>query len=367
VYGRVPETATKHLDTSDVEFLDTFTDSIRACDFILANLTDLKTVTVDPFALAKINANNPDIEIQSSTVGTLVRMQYGDTLADLAHRYLGDSDRWMEIAIANGLNAPYIDEVGETIKLVTSGSDNRISVSALDSSLQDNINKLAINQIVFLFSDTITFPEQRVITDITTIPANNEIVLRLSGDTDLDKFKKTENATARIYKLGTINSNFFVMIPSPGAEVTQVGNSDTPWFLKTKQADEKQTGVDLALSSDNDLIFASNGDLVLSYGLANAIQAIQIKLSTEYGSLKRHPDFGVVNIVGRATNNFESTRAELTDSIVQAVETDPRFASVQSIDVAAISDAMTSGFLVQLVVRLAGTGSTVPISFTVNF
>ena len=369
VYGRTAATPLSTVTPHDIQVLDNFNNSIKACNFILANLTDLNTVTVDPFAMAKINANNPDFNVQSSTGGNLVRMQYGDTLAALALRYLGDSDRWIEIAIANGLKAPYIDETGSTLALAINGALNKIVLPGLDAQLQSNADKFAVNQIVFLSSDTLLFPEQRTITDITKIPVSGEVVLRLSGDLDLDKFKKVDNASIRFFKLHTINSQFFIMIPSPTATVT-APPTDTLWFLRTKQADEKQAGVDLALSTDNDLIFASNGDLVLSYGLANAIQAVQIKLSTEYGSLNRHDDFGIVNVIGRPTTSLAPTQEELTQSIVQSIEDDSRFSAVQSIEVTALNGVdnrtMGTGFLVQLVVRLAGTGSEVPISFTVN-
>ena len=51
-------------------------ESIKAVNFILANSFSLDTSAVDPFALARQNANNPDIDINDYFSGSLVKLNY---------------------------------------------------------------------------------------------------------------------------------------------------------------------------------------------------------------------------------------------------------------------------------------------------
>lgn len=364
VYGRSPTTSLKTMTTRDIQQLQYFQNGLYAVDYILANISSVPTTTVDPFALAKANANNPDYVVQGANAGMLVRMQYGENLSTLAARYLGNSDRWIEIAITNGLKPPYVDEVGEKIVLISNGARNQINLPATDPQGNSNLDKLFINQIILLQSDATPFPDQRSILTLKTIPISGEIVLELSGDLDLSKFTTVDNAYARVFKPNTTNSQFFIMIPGQGTPQPQL--NDVPWFLKTKKEDEKQAGVDLALDTTGDLMFTSGGDLALSYGLANAIQAVQIKMATEKGSSSRNPDFGIAAVSGQKTTNSAEAKSTLTQSILDAVQADSRFSGVDTLQVGAVTSDTASGFLVQLVVRLAGTGSAVPITFTIN-
>jgi len=149
-----------------IEIIDnmwTVQQTIIAVEFLLANSFSLKTVKIDPFALARQNANNPEFDITTYNSGRLVRFNYGEDLKQLAKRYFGDPDQWLEIAIANGLKAPYIDEVGMKVPLISNASGNQINVAQEDSEGNLNKNRLFIGQLVFLQSNTELFPEQRII------------------------------------------------------------------------------------------------------------------------------------------------------------------------------------------------------------
>ena len=154
-----------------------------------------------------------------------------------------------------------------------------------------------------------------------------------------------------------------VLIPSAEPLPDEL-KQEVPFFLKSSTEDERRAKVDLFMTDDRDLNFTSSGDLQLSYGLQNAAQAIVIKMEIERGTLHRHPDFGLVSMQGKLTNNISSIRAALSSSITQQIESDPRFERLEQITVQYVSDL--HGFQISLRARLSGSQAVIPISFSVN-
>jgi hypothetical protein len=350
---------------ADLTYIQQIQNGIKSVDFILANYFANDAV-LDHFALARQNVNNPDIDIGQYLSGTLVKMEYGEDLQALANRYLGDPLKWVDIAIANGLKPPYIDEVGERLPLIANGNGNQINLSAVDLNGRQNIDKLYINQIVILKSNTQVAPDQRKIINIRQVPVSLEIIIELDGASDLDKYKIGEGAFIRIFKPNTVNSSLYVLIPS-SKPLENARREDIPWFLEGASEDEKQAKIDIAVNDDGDIIFSPNGDLKLSYGIDNAIQALKFKIMTELGSLRFHPEYGIVNLLGSKNTSFSQLQTTLSNSIVSQIESDSRFERVESLSVDLNSASMSKTALVNLVVRLAGGGNkTIPISFAVN-
>lgn len=353
----------------DLNYLMTLQNSIKTIDFILANLFAVDAA-IDPFALARANAKNPEIDIGQYKSGKLVRINYGEDLQSLANRYLGDPNKWIDIAIANGLKPPYIDEVGQSIPLLSNGSNNQINLAETDINGNLNIDKLYINQPVFLRSDTQVVPDQRTIINITQVPVSGEIILELDGPRNLDIYKTADNASIRIFAPNTINSAFYVLIPSPDP-LPDDRSDEVPWFLAKSSEDEKRAKVDLAIdNTTGDLIFTPNSDVRLSYGLENAIQAIKLKIVTELGSLRYHPNFGLVNILGEKNLNIDDLKQVIVESITSQIQSDGRFDRVESISVDyLVNNATNEGvaaIAINMTVKLAGGNSLIPISFTIN-
>lgn len=353
----------------DLNYLQTLQNGLKSIDFILANLFAVDAF-IDHFALARANANNPDINIGSYASGRLIRMNYGEDLESLAARYLGDPNKWIDIAIANGLQPPYIDEVGTALPLLANGNGNEINIAATDINGNININRFYINQAVFLQSTTEMFPNQRVVLNIRQIPVSGEIILTLDGEGNLSNYQIADNASVRVYTPGTINSSFYVLIPSTDP-LPDARRDEVPWFLIKSPEDEKRTKIDIAIDENGELNFDTSGDIKLSYGLANAVQAIKLKLITELGSLRYHPNFGLINTIGNKNNNIDDIKAQITDSINNQIQIDPRFDRVESLNVDYLSSNATNNgvtaFVITMTVRLAGGSTVVPISFNVYF
>lgn len=342
--------------------------SIKSINFILANLFAVDSA-IDPFALARANANNPDVNIGSYRSGTLVKINYGENLESLANRYLGDPNKWIDIAIANGLKPPYIDEVGVSIPLLANGNGSQINLAETDTAGNLNLDRLYINQPIFLSSKTQVVPDQRVITNLRQVPVSGEIILELDGAADLSKYQLSQNASIRVYQPNTINSAFFVLIPSP-TPLPDERKDDVPWFLAKSAEDEKRAKIDLAIDEKGELNFTTNGDLALSYGLENAVQAIKLKIITELGSLRYHPTFGLVNVVGKTNADIDGIKNLITQSLTAQIGADSRFDRIESLSVNYLVNSTTNqgvaAMAIVMSVRLAGGSRVLPISFTVN-
>jgi hypothetical protein len=367
-YDRSPQPYRTSVKNKDINNMFELQQAIKSIDYILANYFTIEKRAVDPFAIARSNANNPLIDIGNYSSGVLIKMQYGENLQSLAKRTLGNLDKWIDIAIANGLKPPYIDEIGQKIPLIANGSKNQINILGKDSLQNPNIDKVYVGQVVFLKSDVENFPEQRSIINIRQVPISDEIIIELDGEQDLDRYKINDNANIRVYKPNTTNSSFYILIPTDEQIEPEVENG-TPWFLKSSSTVEKKQKIDINLSDEGDINFNSTGDLQLSYGLDNSIQAIKLKMSVETGELKRHPSFGLISVAGNGNTDIDIIKTALTNSIVDSITADSRFSMVESISVDYSNPRdveSPSYFSINISVRLSGSNQLVPISFTIR-
>lgn len=368
VFERSPQIGRVNIKNKDINKMYQIQEAIKSVDFILANSFSLETSTIDPFALARSNANNPEIDIPSYRSGFLSKLNYNEDLQALAARTLGDPDRWIDIAITNGLKAPYIDEVGQKISLISNANQSQINIAEIDINGNLNADKLYIGQVILLQSSTQNFPEQRNILNITQVPISGELVIELSGEPDLSRYKLSENAHMRVFKPNTINSGFFIMIPSLN-QLDDESTKDVPWFLQSADGTEKRQKVDLYINDNGDLDFNSLGDIQLSYGIVNATQAIKLKLAVEAGELRRHPEFGLTPIAGNSNIGADQIKQALISSISKMIQVDERYAGIDRLDVVydnTLDNFRANSISIVLVVRLAGSGHLLPISFTVN-
>lgn len=364
IYGRSPTVAQAVPSLSDLSLMRIIEKQLQTVDFVLANLFAVDNA-IDPFALAKQNANNPAVDIRQYGSGTLVKLNFNEDLASLSKRYFGTPDRWLDIAIANGLKDPYVDEIGQQLSFLTNGNNNQINISFLDAQGNGNINKFYVNQLVLIQSDVYPYPSQRTITGIKQIPISGEIILTVSGDPNMGLYLLTDKASIRIFKPNTTNSSQYILIPSPNP-LPNSRADEIPWFMTSKGNDEKNTKIDIALGDKGQILQTATGDIALSYGIDNAVQAIQAKMQTELGSNSRHSTFGLVNVVGVSSALAQDAKNALINSIVDQIQTDRRFDRVQSISVNRDLSSNGVAYLVQLAVKLSGSDTVVPITFTVN-
>jgi hypothetical protein len=270
----------------------------------------------------------------------------GDTLEKISLIHLGDSNRAKEIAILNGLRAPYIDEKGFTLS---------ISNAAGRSFIINDTNNLMMGQKI-LINGNGQASTRRTILNIENI-GNYSYKVTVDGNSDLDRFGPVTSPYLKASKLGTVGPGDTILIPSgsPGDQTDEI--RPTTLLSKLSYA-EKIFKVDMALAANGDLKVDPSGDISRSYGYSNAIQTIRLALETEKGSLGRHPNYGLPNIIG---DNKKISKTEIIKSIENRIKADPRFED------ATVSVAV-EGNTVKVRVNAQGAHGTgrIPVEFQIR-
>lgn len=304
-YGLDDITPTKSEPTdSDWEVLYTLNDAILAISSLAA--TGVGEPSQMPLLIDSMAQliRGTGVAFKMPTSKFAVPYPYGATLESLALQYLGDSTRWMEIAVLNGLKSPYIDETGFDLYLIADGYANKILVPY-------NQN-LYVGQRISIGSSG----ARRVYRYIVEIKKdlNGNLVLMLDGDSNMNVYRKFDNAYIHFYTPDTINSESLVYIPSDQDPIeNDYMTKDIPG-VDSLDPMVAAGGVDLLLDSNKDLVITPDGDCKLATGLSNIIQNLEIALSVEQGKLYLHPGFGLPIKVGASTADIN------TQSVLSAVK-----------------------------------------------
>lgn len=306
----------------------------------------------DPFLNIRNALNNSEIPMNTYQTGFMIPFPAGSSLERLAAQYLGNADSWMELAVANGLQFPFVDEVGEKIPLIINGIGNTVIIPL------DQTENFAVDDEVFVGSSALPMTKRSVV-KIEEDKNNDQLILTLSGDANLQGYLTTQRAFVFHYKRNTVNSSKFIMIPSQGTVGFPI-NAQEPWFTKNLDQDLKNMGVDLALGADDDLVFDNSGDLQVVFGLANAAQAANLKVKIKTKELLRNPLFGLEEIAGRFRNN-EISGSLLLLLIETAIGGDDRFDGTDGLGYTITNNAV----FINVSIKLAGSNSSIPLTFQI--
>lgn len=275
----------------------------------------------------------------------LAPVPFGLTIEGIAARYLGDAQRWLEIATLNNLRDPYIDENGFQLTLLSNATGRQITVS--------NIENLYLGQRVILNAAN-QVPSPRSILGIDRL-SDTSFLLTLDGLPNLDNFTTALKAYLQAYLPGTVNSQQKIYIPSD----LPISN-DPSIIVPPSTVADPLTGlskVDWLLTDAGDLAVNNFGDFRYSYGLTNIIQALKIKFGSKKGTVLVHPEFGVGIKVGMINSEFSVQ--EIYNSLARAIEEDPRFQGLDSLQVTVDGPTLT----LNMGVALAGQQGVFPVNF----
>lgn len=114
-------------------------------------------------------------------------------------------------------------------------------------------------------------------------------------------------------------------------------------------------GADIQIDFRGNIMF-SNDDAVLLSGMYNVLQAIDLQLNTEVGSLIKQSGYGIVAQAGFAGTTMAIKYLKM--AVLNTVSQDPRIQSVENMRVVLESDAV----YISMDIRVAGAESTLPVN-----
>lgn len=348
IYGRASEIADREPTDSEMDVLFAINESIILLNHLAASSQ------IDPPQPSSLEyvaglAEGSGIAFKVPRSKFAVPFPYGSTLERLALQYLGDANRWHEIATLNGLREPYIDEEGFTLPLIANGSEHTIVVAS--------VNNLHLNQTVWILSNTVRSKKRHILRIQTISPVYH--ILTLDGDPDLHQFTTAASARLEAFLPGTVNSQQVIYIPSDVEAPEDPGTKAVPG-VDVFDPLLKVGGVDLLLTPDGDLAITPDGDCRLAYGLTNIIQTIKLALTTPKGALLQHPDFGLGLPLGVSTADVDAE--EFLKAAKDLFARDPMFSGVRAATV------IKEGSVLKLTldVGIAGASQFIPVTVAIT-
>jgi hypothetical protein len=354
-------------------------DVVFALNRITNSLNSLATdkineqpTTASPMEYIAGLASKSGIAFQVPVSKFPVPFPYGATLEHLSARYLNDPNRWIEIAALNGLQEPYIDNIGFDLKLLSNGYRNRVIVGS---------SQVKVLQPVTLFSNTQPRSTYTVIAVNEISPSVFELTLDSDSKDDLSRFKVSQQAYVHAYAFNTVHAGQTIYIPSDTpVDINEFNTANIPGLEQYKDL-IRVSGVDFLLTSNTydkvsqnsktststapvgtmDLVVdPTTGDIPLAHGETVLQQTLKLILLTPQGSIMQHPDFGVGVPVGSSIADVNLDG--LKDAIKKAILADGSFSDVDFVEF-----GFKQGVLrIALGVRVAQLNKLLPMSFDIN-
>jgi hypothetical protein len=310
----------------EYEALFAFNDLLSEIDQIIYEKYGEQTETTSSLDYVAGLASASGVAFQKPISKFPVPFPYGSTLEQLASIYLGDPDRWHEIATLNGLRDPYVDEVGFDVKLTGNGEGNRLPVESAEN--------LQLNQTVWVSAPAVQRTKRHIL-DISE--TNGYVVLTLDGDSDLALYSAANGAVLHAFLPDTVNSQMVIYIPSMETPASDDDELPIPTSDKYDSL-INVAGVDLLLTNENDLVITPDGDGRWAFGLNHLVQRVRVVFGTPRGSLIRHPSFGVPVEVGKSVADL--SMRDLKKAVGTLFSGDPAFNSVSNISVVQTGPAL---------------------------
>jgi hypothetical protein len=349
IYNRpTPNTRIQPMTLDEYDILRTLYDTMQSYDLLTATteIDDNQKQTNMEYVAGLADLAGIPFQLPSSKI--LVPVPFGLTIEGIATRYLGSPERWLEIATLNNLRAPYIDENGFKLPLLSNATGRQITVASTEN--------LYVGQRVILASISQNMVARRIL-DIDRL-SDVSFLITLDGEPNLDDFLLSDAAYLLAYLPGTVNSQQKIFIPST-IELPDDPNIVPP----SSTSSDPLVGlskVDWLLTDKGDVAVNSYGDFRLSAGITNLIQALKIKFGTVKGSMLTHTEFGFGAKAGII--NADLNAQDLFDDINKMIIDDPRYQGLAFLEIEIDGPTMS----INVGVNLAGQEGVLPLTFQVQ-
>lgn len=346
IYGRpAPKERIQPMTLDEYDILKALYETLTCYDILTAttDIDDLNKKSNMEYVAGLADAADIPFDVPTSKV--LVPVPYGKNVEQIALRYLGDAQRWLEIVTLNNLRDPYIDETGFKRMLLSNATGRQITINSSEN--------LYIGQRVIIGSTTQVQSPRRIL-GLDRL-SDTSFLVTLDGEADLDNFVIADLAYMQAYLPGTVNSQQKIFIPS----TLGVPPSDNIVIPASVQGVDLVglSKVDWLLTESGDLATNNYGDFRYAAGITNLMQAIRIKLLTPKGRLLPHPEFGLGLRPG--TINSEIDVQDIFNSINKMIEDDPRFQGLDNLQISINGPTLS----ISMGVMITGQNGVFPLSF----
>lgn len=349
IYNRAsPTVRIQPMTLDEYDLLKKLYDVVQAYDILTATteIDDRNKKTNMEYVAGLADLSGIDFEIPNSKI--LAPVPFGLSIEQISARYLGDPQRWIEIATLNNLRTPYIDENGFQLPLLSNATGRQITVSAVEN--------LYVGQRVVLRSSTQT-PSARRILGLDRL-SDTSFLITLDGEPDLDNYVTLDSAYLQAYLPGTVNSQQKIYIPSE-IEVPNDPNIIPPASTSSDPL-VALSKVDWLLTENGDVAVNSFGDVRLAAGLTNIIQALKIKIATPRGSIMTHPSFGLG--IRSGIMNTDLDISDVFNSLDKMIQEDPRYQGLETLQIELNGPTLS----LNMGVRVAGQQGVFPLNFQLS-
>jgi hypothetical protein len=339
-------TATRSPTSTDYNLIGSISNLIQ----VYLELKAVFEKQKDNVFLQYINLPSASAEnIQQAQSKFLVPFELDSTLEQMSQKYLGDPRKWIEIAILNNLQSPYIDEEGIRLEVIGKGYENFLTVQ--------NDKNLKLGSQVWIFSEN----EKTTLTTCKNIKVlANQMEIQFDSNLNAEKYSQNNSAYIKFYLPNTTNSKKSIFIPSQNVVTQKNFIVDSNSQIALEEALIRIGGIDLSLDSKGDLEYSRLGDFVDSAGLKNIIQKIKVFIQTTLGSIILHSEIGNPIEIGKSIADFRiSDIVKSANSFFQDNET---FEKIENLKI------IQNGPIIQVTinVKIVGLSKLIPITFSIQ-